>query len=67
MCSSCMSDKLLDKVMGRVGSNWEIGINPFQPNVVFHIEISHLICTADQMTGFHMKRNWVKVPVSKNK
>ena len=26
-----------------------------QPSVAFHIETSHLICTANQMTGFYMK------------
>ena len=37
---------------------------PFQASVAFHIETSHLICIANQMTGFYMKRNaelkWVK-------
>ena len=28
--------------------------NPFQPSVEIHIETSHLICTTNQMTGFHM-------------
>ena len=32
-------------------------INPFQPSVAFHMETSYLICTANQMTGFHMKCN----------
>ena len=36
----------------------------FRPSVVFHIETSHLFCSAKQMTGFYMKRNtglkWVK-------
>ena len=32
-------------------------ISPFQPNVMFHIETSHLFCRAKQMTGFYMKRN----------
>ena len=27
-------------------------INPFQPSVAFHIETCHLICRANQMTGF---------------
>ena len=27
----------------------------FQPNVAFHIKTSHLICIANQMTGFYMK------------
>ena len=31
--------------------------NPFQPIVAFHIETSHLICIANQMTGFYMKYN----------
>ena len=29
--------------------------NPFQPRVAFHIETSHLICIANQMTGFYME------------
>ena len=36
----------------------------FSPSVAFHIETSHLICTANQMTGLYMKCNtglkWVK-------
>ena len=32
--------------------------NPFQPSVAFHIETSHLICTANQMTGFYVKCNF---------
>ena len=36
-------------------------LNPFQPSVAFHIVTSHLICNANQMTGFYMKRNnWLK-------
>ena len=35
--------------------------NQFQPSVTFHIETSHLICTANQTTGFYMKSNtWLK-------
>ena len=38
--------------------------NPFRPSVAFYIETSYLICTANQMTGFYMKRNtglkWVE-------
>ena len=30
-------------------------INLFQLTFVFHTETSHLICTANQMTGFFMK------------
>ena len=36
-----------------------------QPNVAFHIETSHLIYTANQMTGLYMKCNgglkWVNL------
>ena len=39
-------------------------VNPFQPNVAFYIESSHLICSPNQMTGFYKKCNaglkWVK-------
>ena len=31
--------------------------SPFQFSVTFHIEHSHLICSANQMTGFYMKCN----------
>ena len=33
------------------------GLILFQPNVAFHIETSHLICSANQITGFYMKCN----------
>ena len=37
---------------------WEIplnfSLNPFQPSAAFYVEISHLICTANEMTGFCM-------------
>ena len=40
-------------------------INPFQPSVAFHIETSHLISSANQITGFSMKYNtgqkWVNL------
>ena len=43
--------------------------NSFQPSVAFHIENSHLIWTANQMTGFYMKRNiglkWVKLIIKR--
>ena len=32
-------------------------VNPFQPSVAFHIKTSHLICYANQITGFYMKWN----------
>ena len=39
--------------------------NPFQPRSAFHMKTSHLICTVNQMTGFHMNYNtalkWVKL------
>ena len=39
-------------------------INPFQPSVAFHIEISHLIFNENQVTDFYMECNtglkWVK-------
>ena len=31
--------------------------NPAQSSVAFHIETSHLIYTANQVTGFYMKCN----------
>ena len=32
-------------------------IIPFQPTVVFHIETSHLFCSAKYMTDFYVKRS----------
>ena len=29
--------------------------NPFQASVTFYIEISHFICSANQMVGFYME------------
>ena len=38
---------------------------PFQPSVAIHLETSHLICSANQMTGFYMncnpELNWVNL------
>ena len=37
------------------------GLNQFQSSVAFHIETSHLICSANQMNGFYIKCNtWMK-------
>ena len=40
------------------------GLTPFQLNVVFDIETSHLICIANKMTSFYIKCNtglkWVQ-------
>ena len=40
-------------------------VNPFQPSVAFHIETSHLFCSAKQTTGFYMECNtrlkWVNL------
>ena len=40
-------------------------VNPFQPSIAFHVETSHLICFANQITGFYMKCNnglkWVNL------
>ena len=45
--------------------NKKVKINPFQPSIAFHIETGHLICSANQLTGFYMKYNnwleWVNV------
>ena len=32
-------------------------LDPFQSSVAFHIDTSHLFCSAKQMTGFCMKHN----------
>ena len=45
-------------------------LNSFQSSVVFHIETSHLICPANQITGFYMEYNglmwvtWVNLPLT---
>ena len=43
-----------------------IQVKTLQASVAFHIEPSHLICTANQMTGFYMKYDtglkWINVP-----
>ena len=40
-------------------------LNPFQPRVAFLIETSHLIYTANQMTGFYLEYDtglkWIKL------
>ena len=45
-------------------------INLFQSTVTFYIETSHLICIANQMTGFYMKCNtgmkWVNLVITVN-
>ena len=46
-------------------------INPIQPSVAFHIETRHLICSANQMTGFYMRCNtglkWVNWGIPKKR
>ena len=47
------------------GWGWRVNLfNPVQCRVSFHVGISHLICNANQMTGFYMECNnevnWVK-------
>ena len=39
--------------IGGIGTRW---VNPCQPSFAFHIETSYLICIANQLTGFYMKR-----------
>ena len=34
-----------------------VKVKSSQPSVPFHIETFHLICTANQITGFYMKYN----------
>ena len=42
-------------------------LKPFQPNVAFHMQTSHLICGPNQMNGFYMKYNadlkWVNLGI----
>ena len=67
-CSNCW------RRVERIGVNKSIGtkwVNPFQYIVTFHIETSHLMCTAYQMTGFYKKCNtglkWVKRSIQEDK
>ena len=41
------------------GNSFSVSPNPCQSSVAFHIDTSHLIYTAKQMTGFCMKGNSV--------
>ena len=45
-------------------------INSFQSSFAFHIETSHLFCSAKQKPGFYMKQNiglkWVNLSISKS-
>ena len=42
-------------------TNGVTNLNQLQPSVAVHIETSHFICSATQMTGFYMKYNaWLK-------
>ena len=45
--------------------DYNLYFDPFQSIDAFQIEISHLICSTNQMTGFYMKCNtwlkWVKM------
>ena len=56
--------------LGRSFKDRESKLNPFKPSVVFHIETSHLICTANQLTGFYMKSStglkWFNILESRN-
>ena len=41
----------------KIYSTVDLHFNPFQPSVVFDIETSHLICSANQIAGFYIKCN----------
>ena len=48
-------------------SKWDVmKFQPSQPSVASHMEISHLICTKNQMVGFYTTRKtwlkWIKRP-----
>ena len=46
------------RIPGSIGIKWNMDfklVNPFQPNIEFRIETSHLICTGNEMTGLNMK------------
>ena len=36
---------------------WKCSLNLLEPSIVFYIETSHLICTANQIIGSYMKCN----------
>ena len=43
----------IDSIKCVVGETF-LTFNPFQPSVAFYIKTSHLICHANQMTGFYI-------------
>ena len=55
----CIGNKWVNHIYINVEEVQKIlqSFNQFQPNVAFNIGTSHLICNANQMTGFYMKRN----------
>ena len=40
-------------------------LKPFQPSVAFHLETSHLFCSAKRMIGFYMKHSLLFIRTSK--
>ena len=49
------------EIIFHVNESWNEWVNPFPLLAACHMETSHLICTANQMTGFYMKcNNWWK-------
>ena len=46
-----------NKIIIALNFKKKVEVSSFEPNVASHIETSHLTCTANQMTGFHMKCN----------
>ena len=62
----CILSQLHRKSLNRAICQYPTSrINPFQPTVTFHTEISYLICSVNQVTCFNMKCNtwlrWVKI------
>ena len=50
-----VSDRVIDSILAQQHNIRHI--DSFQPRVTFHIDTSHLICTANQMASLYMKCN----------
>ena len=50
-----VSDRVIDSVLAQQHNIRHI--DSFHPRVTFHIDTSHLICTANQMASLYMKCN----------
>ena len=62
--------EMFQKCLQKCSQKDNIQLKTFQSSVVFHIETSHLICPANQITGFYMEYNglmwvtWINLPLT---